>query len=363
VWKDENQRYLTDLRAQLIAGKTTALNGAILIGEEAPILLCSGGEADRVRQTMPWIKEMHIVPIIEQRELVNGFITEILTPILARYDLTQGTVGMDEANMILVEAIHRHLPNMQLRECDSVMQRVRMIKLPDEIAILQEATAIADAVTQSAMEAVQAGKRECEVAGEAMRTLYYLGGEYSHVTTPFVASGEHMSPPHRQCSDKLIRHGDVVFIDIGASWNGYFGDVARTTVCGKASREQRRIHTAVYESLQAGITLMRPGHTNVDVSRAMIEKANEYDLGSRFLSLFIGHGVGAGANEPPYVGETLPGSLTYEFQPGMVFAMEPLIWVENVRGGGGIRLEEMVLVTEEEPSVMSRAPFDERLFL
>ena len=73
--------------------------------------------------------------------------------------------------------------------------------------------------------------------------------------------------------------------------------------------------------------------------------------------------MGIGANEPPYIGETLPGAPVYEFQPGMVFAVEPLIWVEGVRGGGGVRLEEMVLITESEAHVMSRAPFEEKLLL
>ncbi|HZS94903.1 MAG TPA: Xaa-Pro peptidase family protein [Chloroflexota bacterium] len=363
VWKDENQRYLTGLRAQLIAGKSTSLNGALLIGDEDPILFCSGGEADRVRATMPWIKELHVVPIVEQRALVDAFVAETLVPILERFNLTGGIVGMDEANMILVQAMQRALPNLTLQECDSVMQGIRAIKLPGEIALIQEATAIADAVTQTGMEAVRAGRRECEVAGDAMQTLYHLGGEYSHVTTPFVASGEHMSPPYRQCTDKIIRNGDIVFIDIGAAANGYFGDVARATICGTPSRRQKEIHTAVYESLQAGIALMRPGHTNVEVRDAMLAAADRYGLAGHFLSLFIGHGVGAGANEPPYVGETLPGAPTYEFQPGMVFAMEPLIWVPDVRGGGGVRLEEMVLITDGEAHVMSRAPFDERLFL
>jgi Xaa-Pro aminopeptidase len=67
--------------------------------------------------------------------------------------------------------------------------------------------------------------------------------------TPFVASGEHMAPPHRICSDKLIRHGDVVFIDIGAAWGGYFGDMARTVVCGEASEEQKRTSASLRPSL------------------------------------------------------------------------------------------------------------------
>ncbi len=363
VWKDENVRYLTDLRPQLIAGKTTALNGALLVADKSPILFCSGGERDRVDRTMPWIAEAHTIPIIEERALIEGFVRDILAPVLREHGLARARVGMDEANTALVQFIARYLPDVMIDDGDTPMQRARRIKLPEEIALLEEATALADAVTASGVAAVAEGMRECDVAGEAMRTLFRLGGEYAHVMTPFVASGEHMAPPHRISSDKLIRYGDIVFIDIGAAWNGYFGDVARTTICGKPSRQQQEIFTAVHDALRAGIDKMRPGCTNRDAAQAIIETANKYNLGNRFLSLFIVHGIGIGANEPPYIGETLPGAPVFEFQPGMAFAVEPLIWVEGVRGGGGVRLEEMVLVTDGEPHVMSRAPFEEKLLL
>lgn len=364
VWKDENVRYLTDLRPQIITGKSTALNGALLVPGKAPILFCSGGERDRVDRTMPWIKEAHTIPIIEERALIEGFVREILAPVLRAHGLTRARIGVDEANTILMQAIAAMLPELSIRDGDTPMQRARAIKLPEEVILLEEATAIADAVTATAIATVAEGVRECDVAAEAMRTLYKLGGEYPHVMTPFVASGEHMAPPHRICSDKLIRYGDVVFIDIGANFNGYFGDVARTTVCGEPlSRRQQEIYTAVYEGLQAGIEEMRPGRTNRDAAAAIIRTAGRYGLSGRFLSLFIGHGVGIGANEPPYIGETLPGAPVYEFEPGMVFAVEPLIWVPGVRGGGGVRLEEQVLITEDGPHVMSRAPFEPRLLL
>ena len=363
VWKDENVRYLTDLRAQLIAGKTTALNGALLIADHAPILFCSGGERDRAERTMPWITEIHTIPIIEERSLIEGFVRAILSPVLQKHGLMRARIGMDEANTSLVQFIAKYLPDLRVGDGDTPMQLARRIKLPEEIVMLEEATALADAVTASGVAAIAEGVRECDVAGEAMRTLFRLGGEYAHVMTPFVASGEHMSPPHRISSDKLIRNGDLVFIDIGANWNGYFGDVARTTICGKPSRRQQEIFTAVYEALRAGIAKMRPGCTNQDAAQAIIQTAEKYNLGKRFLSLFIGHGVGIGANEPPYIGETLPGAPVYEFQPGMVFAVEPLIWVEGVRGGGGVRLEEMIVITDGDAHVMSRAPFEEKLLL
>jgi len=363
VWKDENVRYLTDLRPQLIAGKTTALNGALLPAGKDPILFCSGGERDRVDRSMPWITEAHTIPIIEERSLIEGFVRDILAPVLHEHGLARARIGVDEANTSLIQLMATYLPDVTIEDGDTPMQQARMIKLPEEVVLLEEATALADAVTASATAAVAEGVRECEVAAEAMHTLFRLGGEYAHVMTPFVASGEHMSPPHRICSDKLIRYGDLVFIDIGANWNGYFGDVARTTVCGRPSQRQREIFTAVYEALQAGIAQMRPGRTNQDAARAIIDTAGKHGLGERFLSLFIGHGVGMGANEPPYIGETLPGAPVYAFQAGMVFAVEPLIWVEGVRGGGGVRLEEMVLITDEGPHVLSRAPFEEKLML
>lgn len=363
VWKDENCRYLTDLRPQLIAGKTTALNGALLVEGKAPILFCSGGERDRIDRTMPWIEEVHTIPIIEEKALVEGMVKEILGPVLRANGLTEAKVGLDEANIVFTKALAAAFPKLAIEDGDTPMQQARMIKLSEEIMILEEATALADAVTATAIATVADGVRECEVAGEAMRTLFRLGGEYAHVMTPFVASGENMAPPHRICSDKLIRHGDIVFIDIGACWNGYFGDMARAVICGKPSEEQKKIYTAVYQGLQAGIAEMRPGRTNKDATDAMIRVAEKFGLGDRFLSLFIAHGVGIGANEPPYIGETLPGAPVYEFQPGMVFAVEPLVWVEGVRGGGGVRLEEMVLITEDAPHVMSRAPFDDKLLL
>jgi Xaa-Pro dipeptidase len=363
LFKDENVRYLTDLRPQLIAGKSALLNGALLLPGERPVLFCSGGEADRVRETMPWIEESHVMPILEERTLINGFVAHVLGPLIKRRKLERARIGVDEAGTALHLELSTQFPNLRIRDGDAPMQAARRIKLPPEIAVLEEATALADAVTASATAAVAEGTRECDVAAAGMHTLFRLGGEYAHVMTPFVAAGEHMSPPRRISTDKLIRNGDLVFVDIGACWNGYFGDVARTVVCGEPSQRQREIFTAVHSALHEGIASMMPGNTERDAVAGFRRGAARYGLEDRFLSLFIGHGCGIGANEPPYVGESLPGAETYEFEPGMVFAVEPLIWVPNVRGGGGVRLEEMVVITDGIPHVMSRAPFEQRLLI
>ncbi len=360
VWKDENVRYLTSLRPQLIAGKSGLLNGAMLLDDSAPILFVSGGDYERVKRGMPWLAEAWPIPILEEHGLIHHFVTAILGDVLRRHHLSRSRIGLDLASQALHTALHERFPEVHWADGDAVMQRARMIKLPEELALLEEAAAIADAVTQAAIESVRPGIREVEVAAEAVRTLYRLGGEYPHVITPFVASGERMSPPTRVATDKLIRHGDLVFIDIGAMFNGYFADVGRTIICGVPSEAQCRIFRAVYEAHRAGVEAMQPGTTNTQVAETIKRKAAEYGLDEHFLTLFIGHGIGVGSNEPPYIGEYFPGAAGVELRPGMVFALEPLIWVPGIVGGGGVRLEDMVVVTEREPHVLSRVPYDRR---
>jgi Xaa-Pro aminopeptidase len=243
------------------------------------------------------------------------------------------------------------------------MLAARRVKFREEIAFMEEASAIGEAVTQAALDAVRVGVRECDVVAEAMHTLYRLGGEMAHVATPFVASGEHMSPPTRLATDKVIREGDIVFIDIGAMWNGYYSDVARAAICGRPSRRQQEIYTAVHASLQAGTSAMKAGNTNDDVARAVHGAAAEHGLEEHFISLFIGHGVGIGTNEPPYIGESLNGAETVVLEAGMTFALEPLIWVPGIRGGGGVRLEDTIMVGEDGGRALTRTAFDERLLL
>lgn len=363
LWKNENVRYLTSLRAQIIAGKSSSLNGVLFAPAGEPILLASGGEMDKARFGMPWLAATHAIPIMEQKELVRGFVAEVLVPQIREAGFLKGRLGIDETNLALLSALRDLLPDVEVVDGDAVMQAARLVKLDEELAIIEEACAIGDAVTHRALVESRAGRRECEVAGDAMQTLYYLGGEMPHVVTPYVASGEHMSPPHRINTDKLIRNGDLCFIDIGAMWNGYFSDIGRTTVVGTPSTPQREVYTAVYEGLMAGIELMRPGNTNLDVSNAIQAEVARRGFGDNLFSLFIGHGIGIGANEPPYIGESLPGATVLALKPNMVFAVEPLVWIPDIPGGGGVRIEDMVVITDGAPRILSRVEYEDRLLI
>jgi Xaa-Pro dipeptidase len=361
LWKDENVRFLSGLRPQIIQGKSALLNGCLLTEDGALTLFCSGGEVDRVRTVMPWIESVKTVPIMEAGGLIAGAVEQVIAPVLERHGLATGAVGLDELEYRQALELARVLPEVKLADGDAVMQSVRLIKSDAELAVMQEACAIAEAVTESAIAAVEPGVREYDVVAEAMSTLYRLGGEMAHLATPFVASGEHMSPPNRFASDKLIREGDLVFIDIGAMWCGYYADMGRTVMCGEPSARQREVFTAVWHALAAATQAMRPGNTNDDVAAAVRAEGERRGLAGSFLSLFIGHGIGMGANEPPYVGEALPGAETVELRPGMTMAIEPLIWVPGVSGGAGVRLEDTIVVTESGGVALTRTGFEQRL--
>jgi Xaa-Pro dipeptidase len=93
------------------------------------------------------------------------------------------------------------------------------------------------------------------------------------------------------------------------------------------------------------------------VAAAIVARAAAHGLERHFLSLFIGHGIGCGSNEPPYIGEAIPGAATVTLEAGMVFAVEPLIWLPGVQGGAGVRLEDMIAVTGTGSRRISRSPY------
>ena len=362
-WKVENVRYLSSLRASFLAHREGVGAAVLVLQEGKPHLFTNGGEIPRIKRDMPWIEAFHHLPKLEEQPLVDKMVRETLMPVLKDLGVVGGKLAVDLMTFLQYSAYQRLLTDVEMVDGDSLMHQVRRIKIEEEVYMIREACAIADAVNEAAMDSVQAGKRECDVAADAMKVLHSFSAEMAHLVSPFVASGEHMSPPTRFATDKIIRSGDIVFIDIGAKWNGYFGDVARTMICGKPSRRQKEIYTAVYESLEKGLKRTRPGFTNKQVADEIWETGAKYGLKKNWFSLSIGHALGTSPNEPPYIGEPDPDSEEVDLEPGMVFAIEPLIWVPEVPGGGGVRIEETVLITEEGHEVLTRSRMDDRLLL
>jgi len=141
------------------------------------------------------------------------------------------------------------------------------IKHEEEIKCIRVAVQMADVAMERAMRRIDSGVRECEVLATAMETLYSFGMEVPQCSL-IVASGENTAPLHRFASDKIIHRGDLVFLDLGGCFNGYFSDFTRTVCLGQPNEQQKRIYTAVYETMMNIMAMMKPGFTNELVSRS-----------------------------------------------------------------------------------------------
>jgi len=363
TWRIENVRYLTSARLML-----WPLHGGpshyctVLPRDHDPILIISGGDYERCRSTMPWIRDIYPIPIMEEDGLIESAVSTTFKQVFERHALEKGRIGLDALSFSIFESYRRNFPKANFISCEMLLKNARMRKTSDEIRLINEATAMTEAGLASAIEKIKPGVTEYEVASEYMRVIFAAGAETLHTAQPYVTSGEHLSPPFRLATDKRIRYGDLVFIDNGACFNGYFSDMGRTVICGKASEKQREIYRVVYESLMASFKAVRPRAKTSDVARACRERAAEFGYDKHFLLLFIGHGIGVAPAEPPFIGEpTVPGAREVELEPGMVIALEPLVNVPGVKGGGGVRIEDILVVTEAGSEVLSRLPYDEQL--
>lgn len=162
-----------------------------------------------------------------------------------------------------------------------------------------------------------------------------------------VASGRLGAKPHAVPTDKVIKAGELVTIDMGVSLNGYNSDETRTYGVGRLSKRQRDIYATVKDAHDRAIEAVRPGvkASKVDsAARAYIKKAGF----AKYFGHGTGHGVGLDVHEGPYIG---PGNDTI-LRAGMVITIEPGIYIPDF---GGVRIEDMVLVTDDGFEVLTDA--------
>jgi Xaa-Pro aminopeptidase len=226
----------------------------------------------------------------------------------------------------------------------------KIIKTPEEIACLKIANAMTEAALDSALEVLRPGIRECEVLAEAWHKMTSLGSEWTQCSN-IVCSGPYTAPYRRFTSDRVIRNGDMVIIDIGACYNGYWGDLTRTWVCGdiRPTQPQKELHQKCYDAVWNACAASRAGNTTADVFAA----ADPYVLDS------LGHGSGMAPWEPPYFSPHSKDDPTV-LRPGMQFNLEPYAGKPGI---GGFRLENNLVVTDGDPDIYTTYPYDERLVI
>ncbi len=234
------------------------------------------------------------------------------------------------------------------------MLEARKCKTIDEINMLKLAANVTAAGFHAGLQMMKPGVRECEVLAAIWGKFTELGSEWTQCAN-IVCSGPYTCPYRRFTSDRLIEHGDLVIIDVGARINGYYGDFTRVYVCGETAKptpEQIDLHIRVRESMLRAEEAIRPGALTTDVYEACGEENT--------LGVVLGHGLGLAACEPPYLTSEymVPRKKAYVLEPGMVFSIEPYAGEPGI---GGIRLEDNVVVTDHGMDLISRFPYDNRL--
>ncbi len=225
------------------------------------------------------------------------------------------------------------------------MWPLRIRKDAEELERLRKAIAIAAESLAHTLGLAREGVREVELALELEFAMRRRGAERIAFDT-IVASGVRSALPHGRASEKRLLAGEFLTIDYGARYQGYNSDETWTGIVGEPTTEQRKIFGIVKEAHDAGIAAVRPGvkASEVDAAARRIIDAAGY---GRYFGHGTGHGIGLAVHEAPAVNTT--GSIVLE--PGMVITVEPGIYLP---GWGGVRLEDMVLVTETGGEVITR---------
>ena len=225
-----------------------------------------------------------------------------------------------------------------------IVSELRMVKDTDELNRMAAAATLGNHLFDAILPHIEAGVPEAEIAATLEFFARSMGAEAMSFET-IVASGPRSALPHGRATSRKTPRNGFVTLDFGVILKGYCSDMTRTVCIGKAGRSERSAYDAVLEAQQAAVAAVRPGVTCGEVdeaARSLLRKAG-FD---EYFTHSTGHGVGLEIHEPPRIAR----EQKQELKPGMVVTIEPGVYMP---GRFGIRIEDMVVVTEKGPRVLT----------
>jgi Xaa-Pro aminopeptidase len=336
---------------------------ALVFREEDPILWDFGSAARHHKLYCPWLPEESwrawVSPMrgaMPDETGVPDALASMVFEELRERGLAGEPIGMDVPDVTTLLALQR--AGLHIVDSQPVMLEARKIKTEDELALLDHAAGIVDAVYEEIYRMLRPGVKESEVVAAAMKLLFELGSE--HVEAINAISGDRCNPHPHTFSDRLIRPGDQAFFDIIHSFMGYRTCYYRTFNVGYATPSQIDAYTRCREWLDAAIELVRPGVTTDEIAAAWptAEEIGMADERAAF-GLQFGHGLGVGLYEFPMISRLHSLDAPAELEVGMVFALET--YCPATDGRSAARIEEEVVVTPTGPEVITRFPAAELL--
>lgn len=231
-----------------------------------------------------------------------------------------------------------------LRPIGPAIEKLRMIKSAAEIARIRRSVLTNSEAFETTVRSIRPGVSEAAIAAELEFKMRRLGAEKAAFET-IVATGSRTALTHAQPSQQKTAVNELLLIDMGACQDGYMSDMTRVLFFGQPSRRIRSIYSAVLKAQLAAIDVVAAGVTAGEVDRKARQVLESEGLGKEFLHS-TGHGLGLEIHEPPRLGKKDPTRL----EAGMVITIEPGAYI---RGFGGIRIEDTVLVTKNGCEVLT----------
>ena len=225
----------------------------------------------------------------------------------------------------------------------------RLCKDAQEIALMRESSHKNDETTLQVIKQLRCGMKESDVADLYKQISAGLGSSKPSFS-PLICFGANCAEPHHDTDASILKSGDSVILDVGLTWQSYCSDMTRTVFMGTPTDEQKRVYDIVRAANDAGRAAVRPGIPLKEVDRAARKVIEDAGYGPQFIHR-TGHGIGLEVHEFPDV------SATSEViaKPGMIFSVEPGIYLP---GKFGVRVEDLVVVTEDGCETLNTAPKD-----
>ena len=224
-----------------------------------------------------------------------------------------------------------------LEPVSGLIEKLRMVKSPEELEVLKAAAKIADDAFEHICTYIKPGMTELQVSNELEFYMRSQGATSSSFDI-IVASGLRSALPHGVASDKKIEQGDLITLDFGALYNGYVSDITRTVAVGEPSDKLKEIYQVVLDSQVLALEKIKPGMTGIEADAIARDYIKSKGYGEAF-GHSTGHGIGLEVHEGPglsFRSETV-------LEPGMAVTVEPGIYLPGI---GGVRIEDDILITE-----------------
>ena len=332
-----NRRYLT--------GYTGADHG---LGESAGVLLVAPDEVILLadRNNLAWAAS-EADSSMEVRAWERPWVTTVAEIVK---DRAWQRLGFEDSAMLV--STHRALKDLlgadqSLSPIGGRATLLRSIKDDAEIDALERAIRLTDQVAIDISMKLTPGATEREIANE-IDDLFRAGGAEGPGFSTSVASGSHSARPHHSSSDRKIQPGDAIIIDMGAQIDGYTADLSRTFWVGSAPSDFKTVYNAVARAHAASLGRVRSGARGADIDRAARESLAADGFGANVIHS-VGHGVGLEVHEAPAVSIHADDVL----EAGQVITIEPGLYFPE---WGGVRIEDVVLVTADGCRTLSAAP-------